>query len=114
MIETYRIPFDLQVLLLVHCPDLGAEVLYLVQELQGEGGAGEVDAEIALQAHGGPCAAYLRAGEAPMLGFVFFGGDIRRNQAFVHQLDDITGLHCADMAEFGQRQNALLVENDTP
>ena len=37
VIETYRIAYDLQVLLLVHCPDVGAEVLYLVQELQGEG-----------------------------------------------------------------------------
>lgn len=35
VIETYRIAYDLQVLLLVHCPDVGAEVLYLVQELQG-------------------------------------------------------------------------------
>ena len=84
---------DLQALLVAHCLELGTEVLDLVQKLQGQRGARQVDAKIALQVHGDSRAAHLYPREAPMLGLVFFVHDIRCKQALVHQFNDITGLH---------------------
>ena len=55
-----------EILLVAHCLELGAQVFDLVQELQRQRGPRQVNAEIALQAHGDSRSAHLRPGEAPV------------------------------------------------
>ena len=62
---------NLQALLVTHYLELGAKVLDLVQELQGQRGTRQVNAEIALQVHGDARAAHLYSRRSANAGVRF-------------------------------------------
>ena len=80
-----------------------------IQQLQRQRGAGEIDAQIALQAQGHVGAAHVGAGEAPAVGFA----PDRREHPLLHQFDNTFGVYRAGAADFGQRQLGLFFQDES-
>ncbi len=78
-----------------------------VQQLQGQGNAGEIEAKIALQTQGHLDAVQMGTGETPAMGLPAF----RRNHPFANQFDDHFGMYGARAAEIAQTQADEFFEN---
>ncbi len=69
--------------------------------------AGEVDPQVALQAHRNTGTVQVHAGKAPLIG----GAALRRQHAFVDQFNNPVGLRRTGAADVGQGQLGLLFKN---